>query len=471
MKCFKLDGDKVRYLFTETLTADLDTPVTLFLKCRSLGAPYLLESAEADSLWGRYSFIGIKPVAYWKLEKDRLEKTDMMANLIETVATDIPFMEFSKRFSQFEIPEGLPRFIGGAVGFINYDAVSLFLPLEISSKRYDDFPLAMFVETQMVLVFDSFLKEIQIIYITENDNEQIAKLDIELVRNRLKYPAIESGCVVSNFHSLTSQERYERIVNAAKKRIVDGDIIQVVLAKIFSAEISGDPFYLYRQTRRINPSPYLFFLQMFDYFMFGSSPETLVRVEDKKIFTRPIAGTRRRGQTKAEDDRLAAELIADEKERAEHTMLVDLARNDVGRMAKSGTVTADNLFTVKKYSHVMHMVSDVSAELKEGEDAFSVLASCFPAGTVSGAPKLKAMQIIDELEDYDRGPYAGACGYFSYNGNMDMAITIRSLFGHKARLYSGAGAGIVYDSIASREWTETEEKAAFIKKAIEEDQR
>jgi len=468
MKRFKLEGEQTRYLFVEKLTADLDTPVTLFLKCRSLGAPYLLESAEADSLWGRYSFIGIKPSCYWQLEKNRLKKLNMMGNLVDSIKTDNPFTEFSKRFPQFEIPDSLPRFIGGAVGFINYDAVSLFLPINISSKKYDDFPIAMFVETQMVLVFDSFLKEIQIIYITENDDAAIAKLDIELVRNRLKYPIVESGCVVSDFHSLTPKNRYESAVNEAKRRITDGDIIQVVLAKIFSGKLIGDPFYLYRQLRRINPSPYLFFLQMFDYFMFGSSPETLVRVEDKKVFTRPIAGTRGRGKTKSEDDRLAAELIADEKERAEHTMLVDLARNDLGRVAKSGSVRADNLFRIKKYSHVMHMVSDVSADLREGEDAFSVLASCFPAGTVSGAPKLKAMQIIDELEDYDRGPYAGACGYFSYNGNMDLAITIRSLFGYKDKLYSGAGAGIVYDSSAEREWTETEEKAAFIKKILKE---
>lgn len=468
MKRYNVKGKKNLYLFTESLTGDLETPITLFLKCRSLGAPYLLESAEADSLWGRYSFIGIKPMRYWILKKNKLEITDMMSNPIETIKTEQPFYEMSKRFNKITIPSGLPRFIGGAVGFISYDAVSLSLPLDIKSEKYDDFPIGLFVETQMVLVFDSYMKKIEIIHISEADDEKAAQHDINLVRNRLKYSVVESGCVISDFHSLTKMEQYKNNVAKAKKRIAAGDIIQVVLAKILSGEISGDPFYLYRQLRRINPSPYLFFLQMFDYFMLGSSPETLVRLEGDTISTRPIAGTRRRGEEKTEDDRLEKELTHDSKELAEHTMLVDLARNDVGRIAKPGTVKADNLFHVRKYSHVMHMVSDVSAKLKDGEDAFSVLSSCFPAGTVTGAPKLSAMRIIDELEDYDRGPYAGACGYFSYNGNMDMAITIRSLFGHKRKIYSGVGAGIVYDSDPKREWIETEEKAAFIKDIIRE---
>ncbi|MGE5299536.1 MAG: anthranilate synthase component I, partial [Acidobacteriota bacterium] len=373
--------------------------------------------------------------------------------------------------------EGLPRFFGGLVGYMGYDMVRFFEPIQEAKKEGLGLPDFFFMLTDTMLIFDSLRQKIQVLsnaHIEDKSPAEAyreAELKIEEIIAKLRAPLVlgntvpsgKSNGVRSNF----TKPDFLRSVEKSKEYVMAGDIVQVVLSQRFERDSAVDPFDVYRALRVINPSPYMYYLDIGEAMIVGSSPEILVRLEDGRIVLRPIAGTRKRGGTEAADKALEDELKKDPKEIAEHIMLVDLGRNDVGRVAKIGSVRVSELMAVERYSHVMHLVSNVEGELRDGLDAFDVLAACFPAGTVSGAPKVRAMEIIEELEPTRRGPYAGSVGYFSYSGNMDTCITIRTLIVKDGKVYVQAGAGIVADSEPEREYVETVNKAKGMIKAVD----
>ncbi len=465
-------------LYTEIL-ADTETPLSIFLKLKDEGSfNILLESAEGGEKWGRYSFLIKGGSFYIRSRKDVIEVYD--AGRISLKNTSDPLGYVKRVLSTFKpMKDGnLPRFWGGLVGYIGYDIIKFYE--NVPEKDAD--PVStndMFLTlTDILIVYDHLSAKIKIIVpligtddpeikyrkavkkIEETVNTLKEKGDIFLINLEDKEPSLEE------WKSNLTKEDFIRKVERAKRYIEEGDVIQVVLSQRFKSKLKAKPENIYRALRTLNPSPYMYYLEMEHCKVIGSSPEILVRLEDGKIETRPIAGTRPRGKTEEEDKRLEEELINDEKERAEHIMLVDLARNDVGRVAEAGTVKVDNLMRVERYSHVMHIVSDVSGKLREGLDAVDVLKATFPAGTVSGAPKVRAMQIIEELEPERRGIYAGSVGYFSFDGNMDMAITIRTAVIRGDEIFVQAGAGIVADSVPEREWEETVNKAKSMMKAV-----
>ncbi len=460
------------------LPVDLDTPVSLYKKLDGDGYSFLLESLEGGENWGRYSFIGLNPFMIFgsrgnevftevRGEKTRSTVPDPLEALRDTM----------KRFRPADIP-GLPRFYGGAVGFLGYDMVRFMERLPETLDEHMGFHDSLFMFPELLLVYDNIRQSLQIIACLSVDRDDdldalyshgLKSIDkvIRKIRQGLDYPDPPSRSTPPTALSPeVPQEKFEQMVRRAKEYIRAGDIIQVVLSQRFSGQSHVPPFELYRALRRINPSPYLYYLHMRDEVLIGSSPEILVRLTGKTIELRPIAGTRPRGATAAEDLALEKELLADPKERAEHLMLVDLGRNDVGRVSKMGTVKVKDLMTIERYSHVMHIVSGVTGEILPGRDMFDVIRACFPAGTVSGAPKIRAMEIIEELEHSRRGPYAGAVGYLGFSGNMDLAITIRTLCQKGDMLYLQAGAGIVADSDPTREWEETLNKGGALLKAI-----
>jgi len=374
--------------------------------------------------------------------------------------------------------KGLPRFCGGAVGYLGYDMVRYFENLPGSKPALLDTYDAYFLITDTIVIFDTISQKIKVVsnaYIDgENSVEQayLAAVEkIEKLIKRLRTPlmtaAVSATEKVVKLRSNVSREEFEASVVKAKGYVRSGDIIQVVLSQRFSGELSVDPFDIYRVLRTLNPSPYMFFLRLNDTVIAGASPEVMVRKEGRRVELRPIAGTRPRGATAETDELLAVELLADPKERAEHVMLVDLGRNDLGRVCATGSVNVSELMVVERYSHVMHIVSNVQGELKDGRDAFDLVRATFPAGTLSGAPKVRAMQIIDELEPVRREVYGGAVGYFSFDGNMDLAITIRTLVIKDGYVHLQAGAGIVADSDPAAEWQETVNKSMAVVKAIE----
>ncbi len=465
-------------LYTEIL-ADTETPLSIFLKLRDEGSfNILLESAEGGEKWGRYSFLIKGGSFYIRSRKDVVEVYD--AGRISFKNTSDPLGYVKRVLSTFKpMKDGnLPRFWGGLVGYIGYDIVKFYE--NVPEKDAD--PIStndMFLTlTDLLIVYDNLSAKIKIIVpligtddpeikyrkavkkIEETVNTLKEKGDIFLINLEDKEPSLEE------WKSNITKEDFMKKVERAKRYIEEGDVIQVVLSQRFRSKLRAKPENIYRALRTLNPSPYMYYLEMEHCKVIGSSPEILVRLEDGKIETRPIAGTRPRGKTEEEDKRLEEELINDEKERAEHLMLVDLARNDVGRVAEAGTVRVDNFMRIERYSHVIHIVSDVSGKLKEGFDAVDVLKATFPAGTVSGAPKVRAMQIIEELEPERRGIYAGSVGYFSFDGNMDMAITIRTAVIRGDEIFVQAGAGIVADSVPEREWEETVNKAKSMMKAV-----
>jgi anthranilate synthase component 1 len=376
--------------------------------------------------------------------------------------------------------EYLPRFFGGAVGYMGYDMVRFMEEIPATNPPLGDFPDSSFMVPKIVLIHDNIRQTIAIVNcilvqeqsgLEEKYKQAVAEIAelIALLRGPLP-PEImhdEAPLAKHEFRPNMGEGDFKAMVQKAKDYIVAGDIIQVVLSQRFQTETEMSPFSLYRALRHINPSPYLFYLQLDEVIQIGSSPEILVRLEGEDIEVRPIAGTRRRGQSEAEDAALEKELLADPKERAEHLMLVDLGRNDVGRVARYGTVETKDLLVVEKYSHVMHIVSGVHGKLEKGKDQFDVLKACFPAGTVSGAPKIRAMEIIEELEPERRGPYAGAVGYFGFSGNMDICITIRTFIMQGRNLWVQAGAGIVADSDPQLEYEETLNKARALRRAVE----
>ncbi len=459
------------------ILADTDTPVSAFLKLG--GTPsFLLESVEGGEKWARYSFLGSRPA---KIIRGRGNTIEIITGRKPPVAfeSDNPLDVIKKEISRYrpvEI-EGLPRFFGGLVGYMGYDMVRFFEPIQEAKKEGLGLPDFFFMLTDTMLIFDSLRQKIQVLsnaHIEDKSPAEAyreAELKIEEIIAKLRAPLVPGNTVPSGksngVRSNFTKPDFLRSVEKSKEYVMAGDVVQVVLSQRFERDSAVDPFDVYRALRVINPSPYMYYLDIGEARIVGSSPEILVRLEDGRIVLRPIAGTRKRGGTEAADKALEDELKKDPKEVAEHIMLVDLGRNDVGRVAKIGSVRVSELMTVERYSHVMHLVSNVEGELRAGLDAFDVLAACFPAGTVSGAPKVRAMEIIEELEPTRRGPYAGSVGYFSYSGNMDTCITIRTLIVKEGKVYVQAGAGIVADSEPEREYVETLNKAKGMMKAVD----
>ena len=460
------------------IMADMDTPVTAFKKLDDGHFSFLLESIEGGEKWGRYSFLGSSPSLIVRSKGNLVEiiengvttsftSEDPLGSVRDTLA----------RFNPVEV-EGLPRFFGGAVGYMGYDMVRHFEHLPTNKPALLDAYDAYFLITDTIVIFDTMSQKIKVVSNAHLDGKKSVEQayheatdNIDAIIRRLRGPlpactSASSGKRVE-FRSNVSRADYEASVEKAKEYVRAGDIIQVVPSQRFSGELTADPFDIYRVLRTINPSPYMFFLRLDDTVIAGASPEVMVRKEGKKAELRPIAGTRPRGVTPAEDCRLAEELLADPKERAEHVMLVDLGRNDLGRVCDTGTVTVSELMVIERYSHVMHIVSNVYGELAEGYDAFDLVRATFPAGTLSGAPKVRAMQIIDELEPVRREIYGGAVGYFSFSGNMDLAITIRTLVIKNGMVHLQAGGGVVADSDPAAEWQETVNKAMAVRRAIE----
>ncbi len=461
------------------IPADLETPLSLFYKLfHGERHIFLLESMEGPEKWARFSFIGFDPFLIFKSKGNKVEISGIRE---KTLFTEDPLSELRKLFFQFKTPviKDLPRFWGGAVGYVAYEMVSFFEKRVPRAKDTLNFHDLYFIFPKKLLIYDRLRHSyiiVQLLLIENEDREKAyreGKKELmgfvkSLKGKKLKIPRLKKGL---KLFSELEKEQFLHMVLRAKEYISSGDVIQVVLSQRFfiEDEILENPytsFYLYRGLRKINPSPYMFYLCFEDEFLIGASPEILVRVEDKMVETRPIAGTRRRGLTEEEDLALERELRHDEKELAEHIMLVDLGRNDLGRVSKYGTVDVYELLVVERYSHVMHLVSGVRGILKDEEDMFSAFRACFPAGTVSGAPKIRAMEIISELEERARGPYAGAVGYFGFSQNMDFCITIRTFFQKKNRLYLQAGAGIVADSVPEREFEETINKAKALERAL-----
>jgi anthranilate synthase component 1 len=463
-----------------TVLADLDTPLTIFAKTAgSQDHAFLFESMEGGEQWGRYSFIGFDPLL--TLTSSGKQLTLRPCDAAETVREGVnPLEELKKILAAFHASTapGLARFYGGLVGFLGYDMVRCIEAIPDQQAPLD-LPDSSFMVPRMVLIHDAVEQRLTVVcnVLAEAGKEpdklyQQARQRIDAVIDQVRspLPARYYATPASQPHTFTAnmeQQQFCDMVEQAKEYILAGDIIQVVLSQRFSSPTDLDPFLLYRSLRHVNPSPYLFYLRLADLCLIGSSPEILVRLEAGEIIVRPIAGTRKRGANPQEDQDLAAELLADPKERAEHLMLVDLGRNDAGRVAASGTVAVQELLKVEKYSHVMHLVSEVHGRLEAGKDQFDVLAACFPAGTVSGAPKIRAMEIIDALEPDKRGPYAGAVGYFGFSGNMDFCIAIRTFVLQGKNLWIQAGAGIVADSIPEKEFEETVNKARALRRAVE----
>src|SRR5690348_5715467 len=458
------------------IVADLLTPVSAFLKvAEHADYAFLLESVEGGEQVARYSFLGKDPFLIVRARGGKV----LIDRAGETTESDKAFTatihELMAGFHSPFVP-GLPRFTGGAVGYMGYDAAAWFEPVELQApEREDDEAGFMLFDT--VLAFDHVRHRILIIANArisgDEDLEslyQFACAKVEFVERELeralsKPPRPDAGGL--DVTSNVSKAEFEQMVRTAKEYIAAGDIYQVVLSQRFEAPIAADPFTVYRALRHVNPSPYMYFLRMGDVSVVGSSPEMLVRVEGSRVETHPIAGTRRRGRNDEEDRRLAEELKRNEKERAEHVMLVDLGRNDVGRVCEYGSVRVPQFMGLEKFSHVMHLTSIVEGKLADDRDRLDALVSCFPAGTVSGAPKVRAMQIIKELEPMGRGLYAGSVGYLDFAGNLDFCIAIRTVIMSGGTAYVQAGAGIVMDSNPTAEYEETRDKARALLRALE----
>ena len=465
------------------ILADMETPVSLLKKCYDNGGKgpqtplFLLESVEGGEKWGRYSFLGTSARTHVKVFADQVsivgkgreEKILHGGDPLKTLKA------FMSRFQPAEMAE-LPRFWGGLVGYLTYEMVSFFE--RIPNRLSADTPMAHFIIGDELLIFDNIRNTmicVAIAFIDENPDATTAYDDamtrLDAMERRMATgvgdavpeSADDSPTMVPLLAAQTFRERVARV----KDHIRQGDVIQAVISQPFQCSAPGDIIAVYRAQRYVNPSPYLYFFHFDEIALVGSSPETMVRLENGVATLRPIAGTRPRGASEQADRALASELLADEKERAEHLMLVDLGRNDLGRVARTGTVQVTDLMVVERYSHVMHLVSNINCDIEDGYDAWDLLRASFPAGTLSGAPKVRAMEIIDELEQSPRGPYGGAVGYVSFSGNMDLAITIRTACIENGTLTVRAGAGIVADSDPETERLETVNKAMAIQRALE----
>ncbi len=463
------------------ILADLDTPVSAYMKISGGEYSFLLESIEGGEKWARYCFLGCDPSVVVSTKGRMLTVIENGKREEREIQTGSPLSAVKEILARYQpvLSAGLPRFSGGAVGFVSYDMVRFFEELPEATIDDLDVPDSQFIITDTMLVFDNVSQTIKIISnafiegddlsaVYEKTLQKISALEEKLRAPLHRAPTVESGSTSSlSFDSNIEEEAFKKAVTRIKEYILEGDAIQVVLSQRLKFSIKRDPFDIYRALRTINPSPYMYYLNFGELQVVGSSPEVLVRLEGEKVEVRPIAGTRKRGKNEQEDQALEQDLLQDEKELAEHIMLVDLGRNDLGRVAEIGTVEVDERFTIERYSHVMHIVSNVRGVLKKGLDCFDVLEAAFPAGTLSGAPKIRAMEIIDELEPTRRGLYGGAVGYISFNGNMDTAIAIRTLLIKGDTAYLGVGAGIVADSVPKNEFEETMNKGRALLKAIE----
>lgn len=459
--------------------ADLDTPLSTYMKLCAAPFSYLFESVQGGEKWGRYSIIGL-PAKKIITANDKQIVIRKEGNIINEYNVDDPLAEIERIHKTYKVAEieGMPRFNGGLVGYFGYETIRYIEPRLTNNGKDDPIgsPDVLLMVSDEVVVFDNLSGKLNIIVHAdpENDNAfQKAQQRLDELVKTLATKQIEkqnsNGSRTVNekdFVSGFTQENYEASVDKIKDYIVEGDCMQVVLSQRLSIPFESEPVDLYRALRCLNPSPYMYFLDLDDFHIVGSSPEILVRLEGDMVTVRPIAGTRPRGKTEEEDIALEKDLLADPKELAEHLMLIDLGRNDTGRVAEMGSVQLTDKMIIERYSHVMHIVSNVTGKLKENMSAIDVLRATFPAGTVSGAPKIRAMEIIDELEPVKRGVYSGAVGYLSWNGNMDTAIAIRTAVIKDKTLHIQAGAGIVADSVPRNEWDETMNKGRAIFRAV-----
>ena len=458
--------------------ADLDTPLSTYLKLANAPYSYLFESVQGGEKWGRYSIIGLPCRTVIKINK-RIVTTEIDGSVVAEEQVDDPLSwiaGFQARYKVHEYPN-LPRFTGGLVGYFGYETIA-YIESRLDHEEKPD-PLAtpdiLLMVSDEVIVFDNLSGKLYIIVHVDphqpdalvDGEKRLREIEHGLARPVPAAPLHQTRQVrESDFISGFTEDGFKSAVDRARQYIIDGDIMQVVLSQRLTIPYHARPLDLYRALRSLNPSPYMYYLDLRDHHVVGSSPEILVHLEDNQITVRPIAGTRPRGRDEATDKALEKELLADPKELAEHLMLIDLGRNDVGRVSKTGTVELTEKMIVERYSHVMHIVSNVTGQLQEGMDAMDVLRATFPAGTVSGAPKIRAMEIINELEPVKRGIYSGAVGYLSWNGNMDTAIAIRTAIIKDNQLSIQAGAGIVYDSVPENEWAETMNKARAVFRAV-----
>ena len=458
--------------------ADLDTPLSTYLKLADGPYSYLFESVQGGEKWGRYSIIGLPCRTALRISGQRIDVlNEGVIAESHQVADPLTWIEdFQARYKVAEI-DGLPRFNGGLVGYFGYDTIRYIEPRLAAANKPDRLrtPDILLMVSDEVVVFDNLRgKLFMVVHADPAQPDALAQAESRLdqlgdMLQRAAPRHAQSAASTVNeedFVSGFTQEGFEAAVKRCKEYIVEGDVMQVVLSQRLSIPVKSRPLDIYRALRSLNPSPYMFYLDLGDFHIVGSSPEILTRLEDGVVTVRPIAGTRPRGASESEDHALERELLADPKEQAEHLMLIDLGRNDVGRIAKTGTVELTEKMVIERYSHVMHIVSNVTGTLNDGMTAMDVLRATFPAGTVSGAPKIRAMEIIDELEPVKRGVYAGAVGYLAWNGNMDTAIAIRTAIIKDGTLHIQAGAGIVYDSVPRNEWNETMNKGRAMFRAV-----
>lgn len=468
-------GSIKRIPLVREVLADLDTPLSTYLKLANGPYSYLFESVHGGEKWGRYSIIGLPCATTIKVNGRSIE-IDSANGQFERFECEDP-LEWIESFQQqfdVELNDDLPRFTGGLVGYFGYDTIRYIEPKLEKNTKEDPVgtPDILLMLSEELVVFDNLSGKLYLIVHVAPDQatageQRLAQLEGKLRAATPVYQpnARPRAIVESDFVSGFTEEGFKEAVSKAKQYIIDGDVMQVVLSQRMSVPYQQPPLDIYRALRSLNPSPYMFYLNLDDFHIAGSSPEILVRLEDHEVTVRPIAGTRRRGRDDADDHRMETELLADPKEIAEHLMLIDLGRNDTGRVSRTGSVKVTDQMVVERYSHVMHIVSNVIGELNDDLAAMDVLRATFPAGTVSGAPKIRAMEIIDELEPVKRGVYAGAVGYLSWNGNMDTAIAIRTAVIKDETLYIQAGAGVVYDSRPELEWMETMNKGRAVFRA------
>jgi anthranilate synthase component 1 len=466
------------------LLGDTLTPVSAFKKIEAGDWAFLFESVIGGERIGRYSFVGADPFLILQAWDRKVVIEDRRTGRREELTHPDPLKLFEERLGQYRAPHlpGLPRFLGGAVGYAGYDTVRYVERLEHPPTDDRGLPDLSFAFYDRMVIFDHINKTIAVVAHAHVDPakpergyedacRRIDELVKQLEETPVKLPLVDvavAGKVERAIRSNFEPGGYERAVEKAKEYIRAGDAFQIVVSQRFVTDTKASAFDIYRTLRVVNPSPFLFYLKAGpELGLIGSSPEIMVRVEEDKVTIRPLAGTRRRGKTEEEDKALADELLADPKERAEHIMLVDLGRNDVGRVAKYGTVEISDVMAVERYSHVMHICSNVTGRLRDGLTAFDAMRACLPAGTLSGAPKVRAMEIIDELEPHRRGPYGGAVGYVDFSGNMDTCIALRTIVMKGQTVYLQAGAGLVYDSVPEKEREETENKAMGLLRALE----
>ena len=459
--------------------ADLDTPLSTYLKLADGPYTYLLESVHGGEIWGRSSIIGLPCEKVLKVSGHTVT-IEVNGEVVEQLEVSDP-LEYIEGFQQaYKVPElpDLPRFNGGLVGYFGYDTIRYIEPRLKDSCPPDPLqtPDILLMVSDRLVVFDNLSGKLLLIHHadpTQDDAYQLAQTVLDVLVHRLRQPMAQKVAdkatqqvIESDFVSGFSQPGFEAAVDRIKEYILAGDVMQTVLAQRMSVPFTAEPLDLYRALRCLNPSPYMYFLNLGDFHIVGSSPEILARVEHGEVTVRPIAGTRKRGHDEAEDLALEQDLLADPKELAEHLMLIDLGRNDAGRVSEIGSVKLTDKMVIERYSHVMHIVSNVVGKLKAGCSAIDVLRATFPAGTLSGAPKIRAMEIIDELEPVKRGVYGGAVGYLSWNGNMDTAIAIRTAVIQNDTLHIQAGAGVVADSVPLNEWEETMNKGRAVFRAV-----